>query len=118
MAVLERRAQRSIVTSRIDPTEFSTAMSRRIGYKLQMLGGVTLYRFHDRAGRLLYVGITSRQDERWTTHRRIAPWWSQVAHVTCQQYGMEWQALAAERAAIKSEHPLYNKRSAVRPDAT
>ena len=97
----------------VDPSEYATALARRLGYMDHRRAGWTLYRFHDDHGRILYIGVTSREAERWTTHRRESQWWSQIAYVTCQRFNHEWHALTAERTAIRSESPLYNVRSAV-----
>jgi GIY-YIG catalytic domain len=71
-----------------------------------------LYRFHDAAGHLLYVGITRRPAERWTRHRQSS-WWSQIARLTTETFPSERAALAAEREVIRTEGPIYNRRSAV-----
>ena len=97
----------------VDPSEYATALARRLGYMDGQHHGWTLYRFHDDHGRILYVGVTSRQAERWTTHRRESQWWPQIAYVTCQRFSHEHHALSAERVAIKAERPRYNVRSAV-----
>lgn len=70
-----------------------------------------LYRFYDATRGLLYVGITGQPAERWVKHRRSAPWWSDAAYVNVEIFPTEWQALDAERAAIRSESPQFNKRS-------
>lgn len=70
-----------------------------------------LYRFYDSGRRLLYVGITGQPRERWTRHRRNASWWTAVAYVAVEIFPAEWEALDAERAAIRSESPRFNKRS-------
>lgn len=67
-----------------------------------------LYRFYDRTDVLLYVGITVDLPTRMKNHRKGKPWWTAVAHVKVEQYETREQALAAEREAIKNEHPLYN----------
>lgn len=70
-----------------------------------------LYRFYDAARGLLYVGITGQPAERWGKHRRSAAWWAEAVYVAVEILPTEWQALAAERAAIRSEAPKFNKRS-------
>lgn len=70
-----------------------------------------LYRFFDEERRLLYVGITGQPHERWPKHRRKAPWWPLAKFVSIEHWPMEHLALAAERAAIAAELPLFNKRS-------
>lgn len=69
-----------------------------------------LYRLRDRAGRLLYVGITSSPASRMSAHRRSKAWWSEV---DTAQTAYEWlpnrpAAERAEVAAIAQESPRYN----------
>lgn len=73
-----------------------------------------LYRLYDAAGRLLYVGITWNPVRRWEKHKRLKSWWSEVARAVVEVYPNEGQALDAEVAAIRSEQPIHNVRSAGR----
>lgn len=68
----------------------------------------TLYRFFDREGRLLYVGITGNPWSRFSKHRDEKPWWDDIAHITMQRYGSREELAAAERVAIVSEKPIHN----------
>jgi len=70
-----------------------------------------LYRFFDADKRLLYIGVTGQPRERWPAHRRKAKWWPLAAYVAVEIHPTEWQALNAERAAIQTENPQFNKRS-------
>lgn len=70
-----------------------------------------LYRFYDTSKRLLYVGVTGQPRERWVKHRRSAPWWSLATFVAVDLHPTPHEALQAERAAIQSEAPQFNKRS-------
>jgi hypothetical protein len=67
----------------------------------------SIYRLYDRAGRLLYVGITFNIASRWAKHRR-KPWWAEVrrARVTC--FRGEGIARQHEIRAILTESPVYN----------
>jgi predicted GIY-YIG superfamily endonuclease len=67
-----------------------------------------LYRFFDEEGGLLYVGITQRFGQRWSTHMRTKPWWSDVRSHTAQWYADRPTAAAAEVEAIKTEKPRHN----------
>jgi hypothetical protein len=69
----------------------------------------TLYRFFDKDNRLLYVGISSRGPSRWKEHERNRDWWHDVTSSTMQTFTSRQDALRAEREAIKSERPVYNK---------
>jgi excinuclease UvrABC nuclease subunit len=70
-----------------------------------------LYRFYGADKQLLYVGITGQPRERWPVHRRKAAWWFRAAFVAVEIHDTEWQALDAERAAIRAENPQFNRRS-------
>lgn len=72
----------------------------------------TLYRLFDRAGVLLYVGITRRQNARTHQHWAQAPWWQQVWAQTFEHHPTPAAAADAERAAIADELPVYNIRHA------
>lgn len=67
-----------------------------------------LYRFYDRSGRLLYIGITMDLGGRWGAHNRDKPWWREVASATVEHYPSREAVLAAEKAAIKAERPVHN----------
>ncbi|MDX3588542.1 GIY-YIG nuclease family protein [Streptomyces europaeiscabiei] len=71
-----------------------------------------LYRFYASDKALLYVGVTGQPIERWVKHRRQARWWPTAAYVSVEIHPNTWQALDAERLAIRTEHPSFNKRSA------
>jgi hypothetical protein len=76
--------------------------------------GPWLYRLYDAADVLLYVGVTDNLPrDRFNRHGRRHGWWPEVSTVDLEPHRAIWLALAAERAAIKAERPLYNKRSAV-----
>lgn len=68
-----------------------------------------LYRFYDKGGVLLYVGITSVGPSRWSEHRRNRPWWHESKSATIEHFATREEAEAAERHAIRTEMPLYNK---------
>lgn len=72
-----------------------------------------LYRLFDDADRLLYIGITRRRlSERFNGHAREKPWWNRATQVAVEWFDSDHAALAAEVAAIRSEQPIHNKRSA------
>jgi len=71
-------------------------------------GHVTyVYRLYDRAGRLLYVGITANVRTRLKAHEK-KPWWPQVHRHTIHEHPTRAYALAAEALAILEEAPRYN----------
>lgn len=68
-----------------------------------------LYRHFDASGRLLYVGISLSPTYRLSQHRVCSPWFSQIANITVEWLPNRLEALKAERSAIQSEGPEYNK---------
>lgn len=69
----------------------------------------TLYRFFDKDDVLLYVGVTQQAWWRWQTHRASTNWWTSTHHVTLEHFEYREQALAAEKHAIKTERPVFNR---------
>jgi predicted GIY-YIG superfamily endonuclease len=67
-----------------------------------------LYRLFGADGTLLYTGVALQPFARMGQHRREKSWWGEVATVTIEHHDSRADALAAERAAIKAEKPLYN----------
>jgi hypothetical protein len=68
-----------------------------------------LYRMFDRAGRLLYVGISFNAGERATQHAESKPWWPQVDHIRIEHLTCSREdALRKERWAIYAEKPIHN----------
>lgn len=68
----------------------------------------TLYRMYDRAGRLLWVGMTCNFAARMYEHRIGQPWFSMVDHTEREEHPNEASAQAAERAALLNESPIFN----------
>jgi hypothetical protein len=69
----------------------------------------------DAAGRLLYVGITADPEHRWRAHGQVQTWWQQVATIDVEHFATRGAAEDAERVAIKSERPEFNRMHVVRP---
>lgn len=67
-----------------------------------------LYRFFAPDGMLLYVGLTMDPTTRWKNHAKDKPWWCHVANITVEHFGDRVTVLAAERAAIIAEKPVWN----------
>lgn len=67
-----------------------------------------LYRLRDADGALLYVGITSNLDKRFSEHRSIQRWWPDVADADVAFYPDRPSLEAAEREAINTESPRHN----------
>lgn len=72
-----------------------------------------LYRTYDKAGRLLYIGISADPDYRIYQHQSISsPTWEmglQIDRWTCWRYPTRGEAEDAEAEAIWDEDPPYNK---------
>ena len=66
-----------------------------------------VYRMWDKDGVLLYIGKSNNPLNRWKQHRK-KPWFEQVTRFEYEPHPDEASAYAAEREAIKTEHPLYN----------
>jgi predicted GIY-YIG superfamily endonuclease len=73
----------------------------------------TLYRLFDPEDNLLYVGITFMPGHRLETHRRERYWWPDVVRTEFETFQDRKSAQAAERLAIRSEHPRYNLQNRV-----
>lgn len=68
-----------------------------------------LYRHWNSDGELLYVGISLSAVQRLGQHRTTAHWFGQIANMTIEWFDSREAALEAERQAIKSECPKFNK---------
>ena len=69
----------------------------------------TLYRLWNANWELLYVGITIRGiAERAGQHRAEKNWWDEVWAITLETYSNTIELKAAEKRAIRKEHPRYN----------
>ena len=68
-----------------------------------------VYRCWSATGHLLYIGSCARWPTREAMHRTQTHWWPQVARVDKESQPNLGMAKRAERAAIRTEAPLYNK---------
>jgi len=66
-----------------------------------------VYRMFDRGGHLLYVGMTGRATNRFSTHSDRS-WFPQVEMITLEWHATFAEAKLAEARAIGSEDPRYN----------
>lgn len=67
-----------------------------------------LYRLYGAAEQLLYVGISTQPEVRWTQHATDKPWWSLVRRRSVEWHSNRPAAEEAERVAVRNEEPLYN----------
>lgn len=70
--------------------------------------GHSLYRFYNAAGKLLYIGITDNPRRRFREHGKTKLWWAEVTVREIVHLPSRAELVAAERAAIIKERPLYN----------
>lgn len=88
---------------------------RRPSKSIDFSRRTALYRLFDTEGRLLYVGIAFNPDSRWAGHSASKSWWPDVAEKRIEWHETRSAAVAAERAAIAAELPLYNKQDSPQP---
>lgn len=69
-----------------------------------------LYRHFDKAGALLYVGISAHPLKRQCQHQ-YASWFADISTITLEHFGNRAEAEAAERDVIRNEAPIHNKQS-------
>lgn len=69
----------------------------------------TLYRAYDAADQLLYVGISDVEFFRLAQHGASAPWAVYATTITLERYPARSLAEAAERDAIATEDPVWNR---------
>ncbi|MFM9649854.1 MULTISPECIES: GIY-YIG nuclease family protein [Streptomyces] len=74
-----------------------------------------VYRFFDKTGRLLYVGIAYDPAERWKYHAAKTRWWKDAVDNTIEWYDTRAEAERAEEVALRYEKPIYNKAGSVTP---
>jgi len=68
-----------------------------------------LYRHFNSAGDLLYVGISKSAVARLGQHMHGSSWAHEISRVEIEHLPSRAEALAAEKAAIRSELPIWNK---------
>lgn len=68
-----------------------------------------LYRCFDEKGCLLYVGASYHAILRFAQHISSSCWSEDVATITIEKFDSRKAAFDAERAAIQSEGPKYNR---------
>jgi predicted GIY-YIG superfamily endonuclease len=76
-----------------------------------------LYRWWDEADILLYIGVAGDLGSRTKGHVKGSSWMEFVARSAVERHPTRGAALAAETAAIKAEHPLFNFQHNNTPEA-
>lgn len=78
-----------------------------------------LYRHFDKVGNLLYVGISYSAVSRASQHKQGSEWYKHSCKMTIENFSNRNELITAERQAIESESPLYNKMlNSSKPDKT
>jgi predicted GIY-YIG superfamily endonuclease len=67
-----------------------------------------LYRYFDENDRLLYVGITKNQFQRFQSHAFNTKWVELIHKATFEHYFSRSEVRQAEIAAIAAENPMFN----------
>ena len=76
-----------------------------------------LYRHFDIADRLLYIGISGRLPVRETEHESGSRWWELIARSAAEPFETRLAVVTAERIAIQTEHPVFNRQYNNTPEA-
>lgn len=71
-----------------------------------------LYRMFGADGELLYIGMSTTRMRRFFEHQRSKDWFTEVARLELEHFASAFEASWAERAAIHTEDPRENRRSA------
>ena len=69
-----------------------------------------LYRHFDKEGALLYVGISLNALNRLAQHKAASGWFEDIHKVEIETFVNRVSALNAERTAIETEKPKWNKK--------
>lgn len=76
-------------------------------------GRTALYRLFDVTGQLLYIGISGNPDVRFGQHAGTKDWWGAVVERKIEWFNTRDEAVDAERAAIRSERPVWNSKHSI-----
>ena len=76
-----------------------------------------LYRYFDEVDRLLYAGKTSDIARRASSHIASSEWMQFAARSTIRKFASARELGDAERKAIETEHPIFNKQYNNTPEA-
>lgn len=69
----------------------------------------SVYRYYDRDGTLLYVGVTKRGQIRNCEHASFKEWWPYVSTQEVEHFPTYQMALSEEKALICERRPPFNK---------
>lgn len=68
-----------------------------------------LYRAFDKEGQLLYIGISGQWHHRLHQHEKTSEWMERADYVKIERFPDRESVSNAERLAVVTEKPLYNK---------
>jgi excinuclease UvrABC nuclease subunit len=68
----------------------------------------SLYRYYNKDGVLLYVGVAFNAHGRLANHITTKEWAYDIKYIKLDHYERKFDALAAEREAIAIEKPRHN----------
>lgn len=105
---LKRRANRARAVQNETPATGAENPEVSSTERAVLDGRAELYRYYDKGGRLLYVGVSLSSLMRLTQHRRERTWFDRVSKITIERFPTRAAALAAERNAIRMQRPLFN----------
>lgn len=77
--------------------------------RMEQTTSAGLYRFFDKDGTLLYVGLSFNVRVRIQQHHRTAPWFRSVATISIERFADAVTLRAAEKTAVATEAPKYNQ---------
>ena len=108
-----RTATNEAVRRGCDPTPDLAATSRKgdalASEQTTAPDPTSVYRYYDRAGMLIYVGITRQGMGRNLQHNGGAEWWEHVSSQEVEHYPTRKQAADREKALIRQYRPPFNK---------
>jgi predicted GIY-YIG superfamily endonuclease len=96
-------------------SEAAASAAQRCAFCEDMMLGYAMYRYFDADGALLYVGSTDDLVARRRAHQKRSVWWPLVDREAVERFDEMVEAQSAEVAAIRTEHPRYNKRHRALP---
>lgn len=71
-------------------------------------GTTSVYRYFDKNGILIYVGITGRGMARNSEHNKTQEWWQYVTRQEVEHYATRRAAHNVEKQLIRQHHPPFN----------
>jgi len=69
-----------------------------------------LYRYYDKDGNLLYVGISKNALYRAIQHSNLSHWYPAAVTIKIENFETQDELIVAEKLAIINENPIHNKK--------